>query len=151
MSDFHQSGIVPTLHRLPSGLPAKLESELEGFSQRRPITLALPALYSEFERPALSRIVGQLKDVGYLRQIVVSLDAAEAADFARAKEFLAQLPLHLQGRSQLKHGELTTEAQRHRESFQGAPWRNLHEPPALSCLFAGHCPSDAGIKALPWR
>jgi glucosyl-3-phosphoglycerate synthase len=92
VSDFHQSGIVPTLHRLPSGLPAKLERELEDFSRSRPITLALPALYSEFERPALGRIVDRLKEVGYLRQIVVSLDAARADEFARAKEFLAQLP-----------------------------------------------------------
>ena len=91
MGDFHQSGIVPTLHRFPSSLPAKLESELEGFSQRRPITLALPALYSEFERPALSRIVGQLKDVGYLRQIVVSLPPSPV-NSAGPRSFLPNCP-----------------------------------------------------------
>jgi glucosyl-3-phosphoglycerate synthase len=47
MSDFYQTGVVTTLHRLnPDGLE-RLEGELQEFTGNRPVGLVLPALYSE--------------------------------------------------------------------------------------------------------
>ena len=70
MSDFYQNGVVTTLHRLnPDGLE-RLETELKWYSRTRPVGLVLPALYSEFETPAMRRIVAELERVDYLRQTV---------------------------------------------------------------------------------
>jgi len=46
MSDFYQTGIVATLHRLGQDSLEKLESKLERYARERPIALVLPSLYS---------------------------------------------------------------------------------------------------------
>ena len=92
MGDFHQTGDIATLHRFHTASLEQLEGELEKFSAARPITLVLPALFSELNRPALQRIVAELKEVRYLHQIVVSLDNADGDGFQHAKEFFAVLP-----------------------------------------------------------
>ena len=92
MGDFHQTGVVSTLHRFRSGNLARLEEELERFSAIRPITLILPTLYGELQRPALRRIVEELKQVKYLHQIVVALGGADRDGFQNAKRFFAVLP-----------------------------------------------------------
>src|ERR1041384_1268077 len=69
MSDFHQSGVITTLHRL--GGSQRLEARLAEYTQRRPVALVLPCLYSELAGPALRNIVEQLRRVNYLREIVV--------------------------------------------------------------------------------
>lgn len=76
MSDFYQSGVVTTLHRLNRNDVARIEGELERFSENSPIGLVLPALYSEFETPAMHQILAELKKVRYLRHIVLALDKA---------------------------------------------------------------------------
>jgi glucosyl-3-phosphoglycerate synthase len=53
--------------------------------------LLLPALFSEFETPAMPRIIEELKDVGYLHRIVLSLDRATEKDFKKAKELMSRL------------------------------------------------------------
>jgi len=92
MADFHQTGVISTLPRFPSANLAHLESDLEKFSRNRPITLALPSLICELDRPALWRIVTALKDVTYLRQIVISLDKADETGFQRARDYFGMLP-----------------------------------------------------------
>lgn len=92
MADFYHSGIIATLHRLVHTGYERLERELLEFSAQRPIALVLPALYSEFEGPAMPKIIEELKGVKYLRQIVVTLSRADAAQFARAKQMMAELP-----------------------------------------------------------
>jgi glucosyl-3-phosphoglycerate synthase len=88
MADFYQTGVVTTLHSLSQhdGLP-RLEAELESFAARRPIGLVLPALYSEFETPAMQRIVRELREVRYLRRIVLALARADRSQYERAMEF----------------------------------------------------------------
>lgn len=73
MADFHQTGVISTLHRL--GVPdvARLESELVSYASQRPIGLVLPTLFSEMHGPALKEIVEVLAQVPYLGQLVVSL------------------------------------------------------------------------------
>jgi len=92
MADFYQTGVVATLHRLnPDGLE-RLESELEKFAAETPVALVLPALYSEFETPAMRKIADELMRVRYLRRIVVALGRADRNQYERACTFLEQLP-----------------------------------------------------------
>ncbi len=80
MSDFHQTGVITTLHRLGGTDLERLEGDLLQYSRERPIALVLPSLFSETRGPALKGIVEELAHVGYLRQLVVSLSGTAAAD-----------------------------------------------------------------------
>lgn len=92
MSDFYQTGCVTTLHRLNCNGTERLEAELRRYSRECPIGLVLPALYSEFETPAMSGIVSQLAHVDYLSQIVVVLAKATRAEFHEARAFFDTVP-----------------------------------------------------------
>lgn len=87
MADFHQTGVVTTLHRLKPDQTERLELELERFARSRPVGLVLPALYSEFETPAMQRIVPELKKVRYLQRIVLVLARANREQYLRARSF----------------------------------------------------------------
>ncbi len=91
MGDFFQTGAIATFHRLGVPKLEKIEKELKTFSKWRPIALVLPALFDELEGEALPRVLDELKKVHYLRQIVVSLDRANAEQFAFAKQFFQKL------------------------------------------------------------
>jgi glucosyl-3-phosphoglycerate synthase len=73
MSDFHQTGVITSLHRLGEPNLERLESDLVRYSAERPIALVLPSLYSEINGPALKTIVEELAQVPYLGQCVLSL------------------------------------------------------------------------------
>ena len=92
MSDFFQSGIITTLHQLGQPSLERMETELAGFAKTRPIALVLPALYSEFERPAMPAIVQELTKVKYLNEVVLALDQATEDDFKRVHEIMAPIP-----------------------------------------------------------
>ena len=66
MGDFHQNGLVSTLHNLGQRPIVEIESELNQFKSIRPIGLVLPSLFSELEGPALSVIVDEIAKVPYL-------------------------------------------------------------------------------------
>ena len=71
MSDFFQTGAVATLHRLgPANLP-RLERELQEFAKETPIALVLPCHVREVGTKALKLIARELRNVSYLRQVVV--------------------------------------------------------------------------------
>lgn len=92
MADFYQTGVVATLHRLnPNGLE-RLENELERFSDEAPIGLVLPALYSEFEAPAMRRIADELSQVRYLRRVVVALGRADRTQYEQVQAFFDGFP-----------------------------------------------------------
>ena len=57
MSDFHQNGVISTLHNLSTRTLDEIESELRDYSKTAPIELIRPSLYSELEGPALKNIV----------------------------------------------------------------------------------------------
>ena len=63
MSDFYQNGIISTLHNLRTRSVEQLESDLQKFSKSRPMTLVLPCLFSELEKPALQLIIDELKKI----------------------------------------------------------------------------------------
>ena len=91
MSDFYQTGIITTLHRLGKPSLDRLEGELEQFTRQRPVALVLPALYSEFEGPAMPGIVQELAKVKYLCEVVLVLDKASEKEFQRVREFLSPI------------------------------------------------------------
>jgi glucosyl-3-phosphoglycerate synthase len=92
MSDFYQTGVVATFHRLGRLNLEKIESELTWYSHDRPIALVLPSLYSELEGDALKGIVRELKEAKYVREIVVTLGPASEEEFKLAREFFSSLP-----------------------------------------------------------
>lgn len=94
MADFFQNGSITTLHNLTNQPIEEIEEKICTFTNRRPIALVLPSLYSELQGEALPNIVQELKEVPYLEEIVIGLDGASREEFERAKEFFAQLPQH---------------------------------------------------------
>ena len=94
MTDFYQNGTITTLHNLGERSTADLEQDLLQFSERRPLGLILPSLYSEIQTPALPGIIEQLKSVPYLSQIVIGLDRATQDEYQHALSFFTDLPQH---------------------------------------------------------
>jgi glucosyl-3-phosphoglycerate synthase len=92
MSDFYQTGVVATFHRLGGGSAEKLEAELTWYAQERPVALVLPSLYSELAGEALKDIVRELRGAKYIGEVVVTLGPASKEEFKRAKEFFSVLP-----------------------------------------------------------
>jgi glucosyl-3-phosphoglycerate synthase len=76
VSDFHQTGVVATLHRLGRRDLGRLERELGDPTRSRPVALVLPCLYSELNDIALKGIIEQLQHASYLAEIVVSVAGA---------------------------------------------------------------------------
>lgn len=92
MADFHQNGIITTLHNLHSRSLGALEAELLEWSKRWPMALVLPCLYSELEQPALARIVDELSKIDYLEEIIIGLDRADESQFRHARQYFDRLP-----------------------------------------------------------
>ena len=63
MSDFYQTGVIATLHRLGHSNLEQLEQQIERYAEQHPIALVLPALYTEFEKPAMNNILTELSRV----------------------------------------------------------------------------------------
>jgi glucosyl-3-phosphoglycerate synthase len=87
MADFHQNGIITTLHNLTNRHLADMEADLVKFSKQRPLGLLLPSLFSELEGEALPNIIQHLKAVPYLSEIVIGLDRADEDQYRHALSF----------------------------------------------------------------
>jgi glucosyl-3-phosphoglycerate synthase len=94
MGDFHQNGMITTLHNIARRPVAELERELNQFKHTRPMSLVLPSLYSELQGDALANIVNELSQVSYLNEIVIGLDRADLAEYQHALEYFGKLPQH---------------------------------------------------------
>jgi len=92
MADFYQTGVVATFHKLGKGNLEKIESELTWYARERPLALVLPSLYSELKGNALKHIVHELKEVKYIREIIIALGPATRKEFDHAKKFFSVLP-----------------------------------------------------------
>jgi glucosyl-3-phosphoglycerate synthase len=77
VADFHQTGVITTLHRLGQRDLEDLEREILGYAGARPIALVLPCLHAELRDTALKSIVEILRGIPYLRQVIVSVSGAE--------------------------------------------------------------------------
>ena len=91
IADFHQNGVISTLHNISNRSFEELESEIIEFSKERPIELILPSLYSEIEGPALKNIVKILSNNKFLNHITIGLDKANKTQFKDAKIFFKDL------------------------------------------------------------
>lgn len=91
MADFFQNGVITTLQDVGNRSLESMEEDLLEFSKRRNMVLLLPALYSEFETPAMQTIIDELKDVKYLFKIILGLDRATEEQFLEVKERMSVL------------------------------------------------------------
>lgn len=94
MADFHQNGLITTLHNLSRRSVQALEEELLAFQVARPMSLVLPSLYSELSTPALANIVAEVAQVPYLNEVVIGLDRADREQYRHALRYFAELPQH---------------------------------------------------------
>ncbi len=94
MTDFFQNGVIATLHNLTDRKIESIEKELIQWSEKRPMSLILPCLYSELQGPALENIIEELSKASYISEIIIGLDAANEEEFKHAKEFFSKLPQH---------------------------------------------------------
>jgi glucosyl-3-phosphoglycerate synthase len=85
MTDFFQTGSIATLHRLGFPATSALERQLMQWRAQAPIALVLPALYAEFEGPAMPKIIEELRGVEYLKRIVVTLGRADEDQLEKAR------------------------------------------------------------------
>ncbi len=83
---------MATLHRLGKPNLEHLEQELLEFSAQTPIALTLPCHVKELGTSALRGIIKELKSIQYIKQIVVGIDGANAANWQRARKMFSQLP-----------------------------------------------------------
>ena len=92
MSDFFQTGAIATLHKLGQPNVARLESELEKYTQEMPIGLVLPCHIKEVGSNALKIIIKELRQIKYIKQVVVGIDGANLREFKKAKKTFSALP-----------------------------------------------------------
>ena len=92
MSDFFQNGVITTLHRLNRNGLRELEGQLDELAESNRIGLILPALYTEFQHPAMRRIVDQLAQVHYLKRIVCAVGQATREQYEHACTFFRDVP-----------------------------------------------------------
>jgi len=92
VSDFFQTGAIGTLHRLGKQDVPRLERELRVFTQETGIALVLPCHVKELGTPALRGIMRELRNVDYLRQVVIGIDGASPREWMRARRIFGQLP-----------------------------------------------------------
>jgi glucosyl-3-phosphoglycerate synthase len=92
MADFYQHPMIATLQKLKERPIEQIEDELRLISLKRRMVLLLPALVTEFDTPAMPRIIDELTNVSYLNKIVLSLDRANWDQFEEVKKKMSVLP-----------------------------------------------------------
>jgi len=92
MTDFFQNGEIATFHKLKHREVRELEAELEVASKHRPISLVLPYIPIELKGAGLPKIIKDLREVKYLKQVIVTIGKANADEFKEAKQFFSALP-----------------------------------------------------------
>ncbi len=93
MPDFYQHKLISTLHQLGDPDLEERQAMLVECAVKRPISLILPALYSEVKSPALALILEHLSEVNYAHEIIFSMNRMTAEEFKHAREFIgSRLP-----------------------------------------------------------
>lgn len=92
MSDFHQSGVVTTLPRLHERPIEELEAAIRTLIPKFPVSLVIPMIPSEMDRPALAGILDELCAVDYLDTLVISLNKATLEDYERTLAYFERYP-----------------------------------------------------------
>jgi len=92
MSDFHQIGPVTALPRLLERPVEDLEREILALTSKFRVSLVIPMIPAELDRPALAGILAELSKVQYLHSLVISLNRATLGDYERTQRFMASFP-----------------------------------------------------------
>ena len=99
MPDFYQHAHLPTLHHLAVTNTGEREAEIESWTATKPVSLVLPALYAEFERPVLPKILSTVSRVPYVGHVVISVNGMNADGRRKAnalcRKHLADKPFSL--------------------------------------------------------
>ena len=90
MADFMQTGAITTIHALRPDAWQQLDAELLRWGRRRPLGLVLPALYTEFENPAIYQILGELEKVRWIERIVLVLSQADLEQYEHVRRLFAR-------------------------------------------------------------
>jgi len=90
--DFYQHRLVTTLHQLADPSFEEQQEQLKEYTKDKPITLVMPALYSEVEGPALPGILDHLEKVEFINEVVISMNRMDESQFKKAKQFFSRLP-----------------------------------------------------------
>ncbi|HEY5895733.1 MAG TPA: hypothetical protein VIT91_21140 [Chthoniobacterales bacterium] len=88
MSDFHQRGLISTLHSLKPRDLEELETELAGFTTDRPVGLALPCTLDDLRQPAMATILRELRETRYLSTVVICVNRMEAVNLRDARQIV---------------------------------------------------------------
>jgi len=98
MADFHQEGLMTTLHSLHQVLDQEaylevLEKKLEEYARHLRIGLLLPCLYSELQnKMVLDHIIAEIHKARYLHKVIVALGGAPESDhFNEARTYFGKL------------------------------------------------------------
>ncbi len=91
MSDFHQFGLISTLHRI--GDNGGLEKRLEEFSEKRQVGLVLPCHFEDLQQPAMRGILGELAKAKFLARLVLVTNSGGHEGYALARHLLESLPM----------------------------------------------------------
>jgi glucosyl-3-phosphoglycerate synthase len=92
VSDFHQFGPVTALPRLGTRSIENLEAQILALTPKFPVSLVVPMVPAEMDRPALGHILDELCQVPYLDCVVVSLNRAGPEDYLRAVRYFDRYP-----------------------------------------------------------
>ena len=92
MSDFHQFGPVTAIPLLVPRNPEEMEERLDALAKRFPVSLVIPMIPSEMDRPALVHILDELCAVRWLDTLLVSLNKATLDDYRRTLEYFGRYP-----------------------------------------------------------
>jgi glucosyl-3-phosphoglycerate synthase len=92
MADFYQNGIITTIQNIKKRNVEDFEKDLVENAKNRKVALLLPSLYSEFERPAMYKILEELKKTKVVDMIVLSLDQATKQQFQEVRNIMKELP-----------------------------------------------------------
>jgi glucosyl-3-phosphoglycerate synthase len=92
MSDFHQNGPVTALPRLLARPVEELEADIIRLTPKFPVSLVIPMIPTELDRPALAGILAELCKVAYLHSLVISLNKATPRDYERTVRYFKAYP-----------------------------------------------------------
>lgn len=81
---------MTTVHRLGDRALEELEDQLRLYSLVNPVGLVLPALYREFQHPAMRDIVDNLRHAAWIKRIVVAIGGCDESQYQHAKSFFKE-------------------------------------------------------------
>lgn len=93
MTDFHQSGDVTIIHRLPGRTLEERRAIFGRFANHHRPSIMIPALASELETPAFAGIIRELAGASYVGEVVLVLGRAGPQDFELARREAETLPM----------------------------------------------------------